>query len=258
MISTPRVSENLATVQLLIEEAKKNDAELVILPEFFIQITSSDDSERFAAAEQLGSGPIQAKLASMAQENQIYLIAGTILIFDPTQKKYFNTSLIYAPTGALIAHYHKIHLFSYDDGTISFDESRTFSAGDNVCCVDILGFKLGIAICYDLRFPELFRQVGKVDAIILPSAFTYLTGKAHWELLCRARAVENQCYFVGVNQGGLHETGRRTYGNSLVVDPWGEIVTSCLEGNQIIYTVLDKKIIQQIRQKLPALDHRKL
>jgi nitrilase len=166
--------------------------------------------------------------------------------------------LLISPDGATLAHYNKVHLFKFDDGLQRYDESEILLAGDKIVSCDILGFKFGLAICYDLRFPELFRAMDVVDIIVLPSAFTYQTGLAHWELLIRARAVENQCYFLGVNQGGVHETGRRTYGHSMLVDPWGEVLVSALEGEKIIYATINSDKISKVRSKLPALEHRRI
>lgn len=256
MIATPRVDDNLDVVARLVRNAALAGAQLIILPEFFIQITTADDTKRFMCAEYLGDGKIQAFLSDLSREFSIYLLAGSILTKDNASSKYHNTALLYAPTGNLVSYYHKIHLFRFDDGIIHYDESESFSAGSEICCCDVLGFRIGIAICYDLRFPELFRKMGVVDAIILPAAFTYTTGEAHWELLCRARAIENQCYFLGVNQGGEHESGRKTYGHSMVVDPWGNLVASSGLGEQIVMATLDKDVIVSVRNKLPALEHR--
>lgn len=258
MISTPNVAENLVKAEELIAQACANSVDLVVLPEFFIQITTADDARRFNCAENLGSGAIQQFMTEMAIKYQCYLVAGTILIKHLATQKYYNTSIVFDPHGKQIAVYNKIHLFRFYDGIQHYDETMTFSAGEEIVTFEVNGFKLGLAICYDLRFPELFRQMGIVDGIILPSAFTYATGLAHWELLCKSRAVENQCYFVGVNQGGVHVTGRHTYGHSLVINPWGEVVTECAEGEQVLYARLERTKINEVRKKLPALEHRVL
>jgi nitrilase len=206
----------------------------------------------------LNNGSIQAHLKAMAMLYSVYIIAGSILLDSHIQNKFYNSCLLISPDGATLAHYNKVHLFKFDDGLQRYDESEILLAGDKIVSCDILGFKFGLAICYDLRFPELFRAMDVVDIIVLPSAFTYQTGLAHWELLIRARAVENQCYFLGVNQGGVHETGRRTYGHSMLVDPWGEVLVSALEGEKIIYATINSDKISKVRSKLPALEHRRI
>ena len=258
MLSVPDWQMNLSTAARLIKEAASNSARLVVLPEFFIQICAPELKDRFAIAEELGNGVIQTELARLAVEHQVYLLAGSIPLKSAIMDKYYNAALMYAPDGNLLCAYNKIHLFKFNDGAVAYDEDVNFVAGEQIICCEIDGFKVGLSICYDLRFPELFRAMGVVDVILLPSAFTYQTGLAHWELLARARAVENQCYFVAVNQGGEHESGRKTYGHSLICDPWGELLASCAEGEQIIYAELSSLRLQEVRSKLPALEHRKL
>jgi predicted amidohydrolase len=258
MLSVPNCQVNLQTAARLVKEAALNSARMVVLPEFFIQICTPEAQDRFAIAEELGNGVIQTELARLALENNVYLLAGSIPLKSAIIDKYYNAALMYAPDGQLFCAYNKIHLFKFNDGSVAYDEGVDFVAGDKVICCDIDGFKIGLSICYDLRFPELFRAMGVVDVILLPSAFTYQTGLAHWELLARARAVENQCYFVAVNQGGEHESGRKTYGHSLICDPWGELIASCAEGEHIIYAELSSLRLQEVRSKLPALEHRKL
>ena len=257
MIATANPVQNLATAEKLVRQAAVS-ARLIILPEFFIQISQASDPKRFTYAEHLGSGPIQEHLASLAKELQIYLLAGTILIKTADSKKFYNTSLLYSPEGKLCCHYKKIHLFKFTDKDQTYDEGEYLIPGKDLVTYEIDGFRFGFSICYDLRFPELFRKMGKLDAIILPAAFTYTTGKAHWEILSRARAIENQCYFIAVNQGGLHEIGRHTYGHTLIANPWGELIANCEEGEQILYATLDKSLIKSIRQNLPALEHHQI
>ena len=258
IVSARSWQTNLSLVTQMIAEAAMNGAELVVLPEFFIQIVDATDDNRFRIAEKLGDGPIQKQLSGLAAEYKIYLIAGTILIKSDNYGKYYNTSIVYDPSGEMISSYNKIHLFKFNDGTNSYDETETFLPGRDIVVCDIKGFRVGLSVCYDLRFPELYRQMGAIDACVLPSAFTYITGIAHWETLIKARAIENQCYFIAVNQGGIHETGRRTYGHSMVIDPWGNTLTACTEGNTVIYSTLSKQIIQDIRNSLPVLEHRKI
>lgn len=258
MISTRNVAENLGKATQMIAEAANNGAQVVVLPEFFAKISSSDDLSRTDHAEIFGDGAIQSCLKNLAVSHKVYIIAGSILLNSLISNRFYNSCLVISPHGEILAHYDKVHLFKFNDGFQYYDESEILIAGDKVVSCDILGFKFGLAICYDLRFPELFRALGVVDIIVLPSAFTYQTGLAHWELLIRARAVENQCYFLGVNQGGEHETGRKTYGHSMLVDPWGEVVISAAEGEKIIYATIDSDRIKDIRTKLPALEHRRI
>lgn len=258
MVSVLNWRTNLQVAGRLIKEAALNSARLVILPEFFIQMADTSNTRRFDIAEEFGLGIIQETLAQFAKENKVYLLAGSIPLKSGNLNQFYNTTLMYEPDGNLLCAYNKIHLFRFNDGVNVYDEGADFVAGNQVVCCEVDGFKVGLSICYDLRFPELFRAMGVVDVVLMPAAFTYSTGLAHWELLLRARAVENQCYFVGVNQGGQHESGRRTYGNSLVCDPWGETIASCAEGEQIIYAELSSSRLKEVRTKLPALEHRQL
>jgi|LauGreDrversion4_2_1035121.scaffolds.fasta_scaffold512593_2 nitrilase len=258
MVSTRDVAENLDKATQMIAEAASNGTQVVVLPEFFAKIATSEDPYRTSHSEMLNNGSIQAHLKAMAMLYSVYIIAGSILLDSHIQNKFYNSCLLISPDGATLAHYNKVHLFKFDDGLQRYDESEILLAGDKIVSCDILGFKFGLAICYDLRFPELFRAMDVVDIIVLPSAFTYQTGLAHWELLIRARAVENQCYFLGVNQGGVHETGRRTYGHSMLVDPWGKVLVSALEGEKIIYATINSDKISKVRSKLPALEHRRI
>lgn len=258
MISVRSWQQNLDVAEAMVMAAASEGVKLVVLPEFFIQITDANDDNRFKIAERLGNGIIQTRLAEIARKSGCYLIAGTIITYAAITDHYYNTCIVYDPEGVMVTSYNKIHLFKFDDGVNQYNEELTFSSGQEVVCCEILGFKVGLSICYDLRFPELYRQMGAIDLCVLPSAFTYVTGKAHWELLARARAVENQCYFLAVNQGGTHETGRRTYGHSMIINPWGEVLSACEEGSTIVYAELTKDAINSIRTKLPALEHRKL
>lgn len=256
MVSGKNWQDNLERAKKFIHEAASNGAGLVVLPEFFIQITTNDDANRFTIAESLGSGIIQDELSNLAKSQGIYLLAGTIPLKSAVPDKFYNCSLLYASDGLLVDSYNKIHLFNFQDINNYYNENQNFLPGNEIVVCDVRGFKVGLAICYDLRFPEMFRAMGEVDAVMLPSAFTNVTGMAHWEVLIRARAIENQCYFVAVDQGGEHENGRITFGHSLVCDPWGEIIASCAKGEKIIYAALDKERIDEIRTKLPALKHR--
>ena len=199
-------------------------------------------------------------LAQAAREHGIWLIGGTVPIASSDPEHVFNTSLVFAPDGTLAARYDKLHLFRFSDGREDFDERRVLRAGETPDAFDAGPLRVGLSICYDLRFPELYRALMEppCDLLSVPSAFTHTTGMAHWELLLRARAVENQCYVIAPAQGGLHENGRRTWGHSMIVDPWGEILGVRAEGAGVVIADLDPERIASVRRQLPALEHRRL
>ena len=255
MISSPDVAPNLATAARLIAEAAAAGAELVALPEYFPLIGASD-GDRLAARERDGSGPIQDFLATAAREHGIWLVGGSIPLFADDAAKLRNSSLAFNPQGERVARYDKIHLFGFRKGAESYDEAATIERGDQVVTFDTPLGRVGLAICYDLRFPELFRAMGALDLLVLPAAFTETTGRAHWEMLLRARAVENQCYLLASAQGGLHPTGRMTHGNSMVVDPWGEVLARMDKGEGVVIAEFDPQRIADTRASLPALKHR--
>lgn len=257
MISGPRVADNLATAGRLIAEAVAQGAQLAVLPEYFPLITASD-ADRLAARERLGLGPIQDWLAATAREHGIWLVAGSIPLMAEAPDKLRNASLVYSPAGACAARYDKIHLFGFTNGEERYDEAAAIEAGDRPVAVDTPFARMALSICYDLRFPELYRALAPVDLIVVPAAFTEVTGRAHWEILLRARAIENQCYVLAVGQGGRHESGRLTHGNSMIVDPWGEILDRKHKGPGVVIAELDHARIAQVRQSLPALTHRRL
>ena len=255
MISGPDVAPNLATAGRLIAEAAAGGAQLVALPEYFPLIGASD-VDRLAARESEGSGPIQDFLAAAAREHGIWLVGGSIPLLAEDPAKLRNSSLVFDPQGKRVARYDKIHLFGFRKGSESYDEAATIERGNQVVAFDTPLGRVGLAICYDLRFPELFRAMGPLDLLVLPAAFTETTGRAHWEILLRARAVENQCYLLASAQGGLHPTGRMTHGNSMIVDPWGEVVARMDKGEGIVVAELDPQRISDTRASLPALKHR--
>ncbi len=257
MVSGASLQHNLQVAAELISQAAAQGAQLVALPEYFCML-GKKETDKLDIAEPLGSGPIQDFLASCAIQHKIWLSSGSIPIISPAQGKVFNTQLIFNPEGQQIARYDKIHLFSFARGTESYDESRGILAGETVQRVDTPIINLGLSICYDLRFPELYRALGEVDLILVPSAFTYTTGQAHWELLLRARAIENQCYVLAPAQGGLHENGRRTWGHSMLIDPWGEILSVLPEHAGVVTGTIDPVRLSEVRQALPALKHRTL
>jgi nitrilase len=197
-------------------------------------------------------------MSTMARECGIWLIGGTIPLVSDEEGKVRNTLLTYGPDGQLATHYDKIHLFGFSRGTEAFDESRTIVAGDDVAVLQTSQLRVGLSICYDLRFPELYRAMGLCDLLVVPAAFTYTTGQAHWEILLRARAIENQCFVLAAAQGGKHVTGRRTWGHSMLVDPWGEILIQKPEGEGVVMGELDLAQLASVRASLPALQHRRL
>ncbi|WP_175686837.1 carbon-nitrogen hydrolase family protein [Burkholderia anthina] len=257
MVSTPDVASNLAEARRLIAEAAGEGAQLVLLPEYFC-FMGHRDTDKLALAEPYRDGPIQRFLAEAAQQHGIWVIGGTLPLKAPEPDRVLNTTLVFDPSGHEAARYDKIHLFNFEKGDESFDEARTIRAGNTVVAFDAPFGRVGLSVCYDLRFPELYRRMGDCALIVVPSAFTYTTGRAHWEMLLRARAVENQCYVLAAAQGGKHENGRRTWGHSMLIDPWGEIVAVRDEGASVVTGVVDPQRIADVRQSLPAWRHRVL
>jgi len=257
MVSGPRVAENLAVAGALVEDAVAQGAQLVVLPEYF-PIIGAADADRVRAREAFGHGPIQAWLAETAQRHGIWLFAGSIPLAASAPDKMRNSSLVYNPAGECVERYDKVHLFGFRKGDEAYDEASFIEAGDQLVAVDTPFGRVALSICYDLRFPELYRALSPVDLILVPAAFTETTGRAHWEILLRARAIENQCYLLAVGQGGTHENGRMTHGNSMIIDPWGEILDRKVKGPGVVIADLDHQRIAEIRESLPALAHRKL
>lgn len=257
MVSAASVERNIERAGYWIAEAAKQGAQLVVLPEYFC-LMGRKETDKLSVAENEGVGPIQDFLSDAARHHHIYLSAGSLPLVSPDAGRVFNTQLVYNPRGEQIARYDKIHLFSFSRGEESYDESRAILAGENMSRVRTPDITLGLSICYDLRFPELYRAMGPVDLILVPSAFTYTTGKAHWEILLRARAIENQCYVLAPAQGGHHENGRRTWGHSMLIDPWGDIVEVLPEHEGIVSGTIEPNRLREVRQSLPALSHRTL
>jgi nitrilase len=255
MVSTPVVEENLATAARLVAEAAAKGARLVLLPEYW-PIMGMSDSDKVGKAEPLGGGVIQDAMANMAREHGIWLLGGTLPLASEDPEKVINTTLVYDPEGRHVGRYDKIHLFGFTKGSESYNESRTIVPGRGVGTVETTVGKVGMSVCYDLRFPELYRAMGPVNLIVVPAAFTYTTGRAHWEILLRARAIENQCYVLAAAQGGEHVNGRRTWGHSMLVDPWGEVKAVLAEGEGEIHGELDLAYLDGVRESLPALKHR--
>lgn len=257
MVSTPSVEQNCASARRLVADAAQAGARMVLLPEYW-PIMGMQDTDKIAIAESRDGGPIQDCMAMMAREHGIWLIGGTIPMQAIEAGKIRNTTLVYNPAGEQVIRYDKIHLFSFTQGDESFDEARTIACGTNVTTFDAPCGKVGLSVCYDLRFPELYRAMGDCSLMVVPSAFTWTTGQAHWEILLRARAIENQCYVLAAAQGGRHENGRRTWGHSMLIDPWGEIKAVLPEGEGVVTGTLESWVTHGVRRRLPALQHRTL
>ncbi len=257
MVSTPEVEQNLATARRLIAEAAGQGAQLVLLPEYW-PIMGMKESDKLAHAEQSGIGPIQQFMSAIAREHGIWLVGGTLPMVAPEAEKVLNTLMVYGPDGEQVVRYDKIHLFSFTKGEESYDEARTIVHGASVQTFEAPFGRVGLSVCYDLRFPELYRAMGECALIVMPAAFTYTTGRAHWEVLLRARAIENQCYVLAAAQGGMHPNGRRTWGHSMLVDAWGEVKAVLPEGEGVVMGEIEPLHLQRVRESLPALKHRKL
>jgi nitrilase len=255
MISGPGVAPNLETAGRLIAEAAAAGAQLVALPEYF-PLIGATDADRLAARESDGSGPIQDFLAATARRHGIWLVGGSIPLLAKDPGKLRNSCLVFDAQGKRVCRYDKIHLFGFRKGEEAYDEAATIERGGEVVAFNSPLGRVGVAICYDLRFPELFRALGEMDLLVLPAAFTETTGRAHWELLLRARAVENQCYVLAAAQGGHHPNGRMTHGNSMVIDPWGEVLARMDKGEGVVLAELDPQRLVDTRSSLPALKHR--
>ena len=255
MVSTPRVDDNLKTAERLIGEAAAAGAQLVALPEYF-PLMGLRDSDKLRIVEADGYGPIQEFLAATARRLGIWLVGGSLPLAGSQHEKVLNTCLVFNPQGERVARYDKIHLFGYQKGGERYNEGASIEAGQQWAAFDSPFGRVGLSICYDIRFPELYRAQGAVDLHVVPAAFTDTTGRAHWEVLLRARAIENQCYLLAAAQGGTHENGRETHGNSLLIDPWGRVVERLGKGEGLVIGELDHARIADVRASLPALTHR--
>ena len=273
MISSTDPDANIDTMKRLVRQAAEQGADWVLLPEYW-PLMGRKDTDKLAFAEPLVNGRFdetryarfsetrcarfQTTLSETAAECGVVLFGGTIPLPSPDEGKVMNTMLVYDREGTQIGLYHKMHLFGFSGLGERYAEADTISAGGDVPKLTADGVPLAVGVCYDLRFPEFFRAQQPFDVLLLPAAFTYTTGKAHWELLLRARAVENQCYVIASAQGGEHESGRRTFGHSMIIDPWGEILDVLPEGEGIVIADLDGTRLQSVRTRLPALKHRLL
>ncbi len=275
MVSTPEVARNLEAASRLVAQAASAGAALVALPEYFC-IMGRRDTDKLSVAEDLAdvghgaasgaAGPIQRCLSEAARRHGIWLVGGTMPLKVPGRDdRVRNSCLVYGPDGSLAARYDKIHLFAFDNGREQYDEGRVLEAGSDPVSFDCGAHRVGLSVCYDVRFPELYRALAAgpadrpCDLMCVPSAFTHTTGQAHWELLLRARAVENQCVVLAPAQGGVHDNGRRTWGHSMIVDAWGRVLAQRAEdGEGVVLAELDAAHLAQVRTQLPALRHRRL
>jgi len=257
MTSKTALFDNLKVAGELIDKASQAGAKLILLPEYFYCM-GAQDQERQSLAETYLEGPIQSFIGQKARENQVYLIAGTVPLTSPKKNKFYNSQLIFDPQGVCIGRYDKIHLFSFNNDHESYQESDTMVPGNKIVDFHFNNLRVRPSICYDLRFPEFYRQALGYQLITVPAAFTYTTGKDHWELLLRTRAIENQCYVIASAQTGYHSDGSRTFGHSMIIDPWGNILDCLEESEGFVIAKLDLKKLKKTRLQLPALDNRKL
>lgn len=257
MAAGPNVSGNLEEAARLIEMAASQGAKLAALPEYFC-IMGMKDADKVAAREQHSRGPIQEFLSKTARRLGIWLVGGTVPLMSSRPDKVRNSCLVYDDNGNQVARYDKIHLFGLELGNERYAEEKTIEAGCRVVAVESPFGRIGLSICYDLRFPELYRSMGKVDIIFAPAAFTATTGKAHWETLIRARAIENLAYVVAPAQGGYHVNGRETHGDTMIVDPWGVVLDRLPRGSGVVIANINPEYQTSLRNSLPALNHRTL
>jgi len=261
MVSAIDRDANLARAHALLSEAAAAGAELAVLPEYFC-VMGAKDTDKLALREKPGDGTIQRFLVDAARELGMWIVGGTLPIEAGDDQHVFNSSLVYSPMGDCVARYDKIHLFFFDNGRERFDERRVITPGSAPVHFDLPSrdghtWRIGLSVCYDLRFPELYRTLSMqgADLLLVPSAFTHTTGAAHWELLLRARAVENLAWVVAPAQGGMHENGRQTWGQSMIVDPWGTVVAQQATGEGVVLFDLDVQRTAASRTQLPALGH---
>ena len=259
MVSDYDVDANLKECRRLILLAKEQGAELIVLPESF-PIIGLKDTDKVKLREKFNDGPIQTFLRNQAITHKLWIVGGTIPLFCEDSSKILAACLLYNPSGDLVARYDKMHLFDIDISKTGerYRESETIIPGNKLVVAKTPFGNLGLAVCYDVRFPEFFRELinQQVEIIVLPSAFTNTTGKAHWECLIRARAIENTCYVIAANQGGHHSSGYDTYGNSMIVDPWGDIMNRMDKGVGIVTASIDLEKMKEVRFSFPCLQHR--
>lgn len=260
MVSGSQLQANLDQAQTLLQQASQAGAELAVLPEYFC-LMGQRETDKLALAEAHGSGPIQDFLARAARQFGLWVVGGTLPLQSPVPGRVSNACLVFDPSGAPVARYDKIHLFCYDNGRERYDEAAVLVPGSDPVAFELPDrsgqrWRVGLSVCYDLRFPELYRQLA-ADLLLVPAAFTHGTGQAHWELLLRARAIENLAFVAASAQGGQHDNGRQTWGQSLLIDPWGVVLAQQASGPGVVLADLDWARLQQLRQQLPALQHRR-
>jgi nitrilase len=256
-VSEPSVATNLAAADELIGDAAAQGARLVALPEWFCFIGASD-RDKLAIREADGDGPIQSFLAHAAAKHRVWIVGGSLPLAADDPGKVRNACLVFDDSGRRVARYDKIHLFDYTGPDERFRESNTIEPGTGPVAIDTPFGRIALSICYDVRFPELYRRLAPMDLITVPSAFTVTTGAAHWETLLRARAVENLAWLIAPAQGGRHPTGRRTHGHTMIVNPWGEVVATRAHGPGVVVAEIDPSYQRKVRADLPALLHRVL
>ena len=249
MVSGPEVAANLAAAERLIAAAAAAGAKLAALPENFYLI-GRHEGDKVAVREAEGKGPVQDFLSSTARKHGLWIVGGTAPISTDDEKRIRGACLVYDDAGRRVARYDKMHLFWFKNETESYDEARTLQPGTQPLAIASPFGRLALSVCYDVRFPELYRGLGEFDVMFVPSAFTVPTGAAHWETLLRARAIENKAYVVAPAQGGTHASGRRTWGHSMIVDPWGEILASRDEGEGVVLAEIDHEKLKEIRRRL--------
>ena len=255
MTAGPEVSANLKEAARLIDIAVTKGAKLVVLPEYFC-IMGMKDADKVVVREEEGSGPIQEFLGKTAKSHGIWLIGGSVPVVSARPDKVRNSCLVYDDSGKQVARYDKMHLFNFKFGEEYYSEEETIEAGNKVVTLESPFGRIGLSICYDLRFPELYRSMGEVDIILAPAAFTATTGKAHWEILVRARAIENMAYVIAPAQSGCHINGYKTHGDSMIVDPWGVILDHLPKGSGVVLANINQRHQRNLRNSLPALKHR--
>lgn len=259
MSSSQYIPENLQTAATLVQEAANKGCDLCVLPEMFATLGLPEDQKE-SAKEKLGNGPIQDFLAELARKNKIWIVGGTIPLAIENSRKVYAGCLVYNEQGKRVGHYNKIHLFDahVQRGSEIYQESKSTAPGDKIVVVDTPFGKLGIVVCYDIRFPELFyaMHLKKVELIAVPCAFTVKTGEAHWEILMRSQAIQNFSYIIAAAQWGTHPNGRLTYGHSMIVEPWGHVIAELADGVGVITADIDLNYLHQIREDFPVLQHK--
>jgi nitrilase len=261
MVSGAQVQANLASAASGLAQAADQGAELALLPEYFC-LLGHHETDKLTLAEPAGKGPLQDFLSQQARQNRLWIVGGTVPLSADRPGKVFNSTLVFNPQGERVVRYDKMHLFRFVGPGENYDEGRTLQAGRDSVSFELPSrdghrWRVGLSICYDLRFPELFRRQAS-DLLLVPSAFTHTTGQAHWEVLLRARAIENLAFVAAAAQGGRHDNGRRTWGHSMLIDPWGQVLAVRAEGVGVVSAELDAAELVVRRQQLPALEHRVL